>query len=91
MFCSRCGTWLADEAPSCPLCGLVLRPGAVASAPGPGLGAVQRPGPALVEQVAYAGFWRRFIGLLIDVIVTYFHIRPCACCWGCRRRARSTR
>ena len=28
MFCSRCGTWLADEAASCSLCGLVLRPGA---------------------------------------------------------------
>ena len=72
MFCSRCGTWLADEAASCTLCGLVLRPGAVASTPG--AEAASRSGTAIIEQVAYAGFWRRFIGLLIDVIVTYFPI-----------------
>jgi uncharacterized RDD family membrane protein YckC len=70
MFCSRCGTWLADDAPTCPLCGLVLRPGAVASAPG----VASRQGAAIVEQVTYAGFWRRCVGLLIDVVVTYFPI-----------------
>ena len=74
MFCSRCGNWLADDAPSCPLCGLVLRPGAAASTPGPAAEAAPRQVAAIVEQVAYAGFWRRFVGLLIDVIVTYFPI-----------------
>jgi len=66
MFCSRCGTWLQDEAASCSLCGLVIRPGAVppaATAPA-----------AVIEPVSYAGFWRRFWALLIDVIVTYFPI-----------------
>jgi uncharacterized RDD family membrane protein YckC len=67
MFCPRCGTWLADEAPACPLCGFVLRAGATPAAPA-------APHAAIVEQVAYAGFWRRFLGLLIDVIVTYFPI-----------------
>jgi len=65
MFCSRCGTWLPDEAASCPLCGLVLRPGATPPAAAP---------VAILEQVTYAGFWRRFWALLIDVIVTYFPI-----------------
>jgi uncharacterized RDD family membrane protein YckC len=74
MFCSRCGTWLADDAPICPLCGLVLRPGAVASTPGPASGMAPRQGAAIIEQVAYAGFWRRCVGLLIDVVVTYFPI-----------------
>jgi uncharacterized RDD family membrane protein YckC len=68
MFCPRCGTWLPDEAASCSLCGLVLRPGAAAAPPGVTTPAV------VVEQVAYAGFWRRFWALLIDVIVTYFPI-----------------
>ena len=67
MFCSRCGTWMPDDAASCPLCGLVLRPGAVPPAAAPA------PVP-IVEQVSYGGFWRRFLGLLIDVIVTYFPI-----------------
>jgi uncharacterized RDD family membrane protein YckC len=70
MFCSRCGTWLADEAPSCPLCGLVLRPGGATVASG----IAANPVAALVEQVTYAGFWRRFVGLLIDVVITYFPI-----------------
>ena len=69
MFCSRCGTWLADEAASCPLCGLVLRPGAMPHATPPAA-----PATAILEQVTYAGFWRRFCALLIDVIVTYFPI-----------------
>ena len=68
MFCPRCGTWLPDEAASCSLCRLVLRPGA-AAAP-----ASATAPAAIVEQVAYAGFWRRFWALLIDVIVTYFPI-----------------
>jgi uncharacterized RDD family membrane protein YckC len=67
MFCPNCGTWIADDAASCRLCGLVLRPG-VASPE-----AAAAPVPIL-EQVVYAGFWRRFFGLLIDVIVTYFPI-----------------
>ena len=66
MFCPRCGTWLADEAASCTLCGLVIRPGAT-----PPAGVAPA---AVVEQVSYAGFWRRFWALLIDVIVTYFPI-----------------
>ena len=74
MFCPRCGTRTADDAAGCPLCGLAFRPGAApaegVAAPGPEL----RPVAPIVEQVAYAGFWRRFFGLLIDVIVTYFPI-----------------
>ena len=66
MFCSRCGTWLADEAASCSLCGLVIRPDAV---PPPATATA-----AVIEPVSYAGFWRRFWALLIDVIVTYFPI-----------------
>jgi uncharacterized RDD family membrane protein YckC len=71
VFCARCGTWLPDEAATCTLCGLVIRPGAaVPAAPAPSAAART----VVVEQVAYAGFWRRFWALLIDVIVTYFPI-----------------
>src|SRR5262245_61429790 len=68
MFCPSCGTRVADDAASCSLCGNVFRPGEE----GQGLG-IRSVAP-IVEQVAYAGFWRRFFGLLIDVIVTYFPI-----------------
>ena len=67
MFCPRCGTWLPDEAASCSLCGLVIRPASAAATTSP-------VAAAIVEPVAYAGFWRRFWALLIDVIVTYFPI-----------------
>ena len=71
MFCSRCGTWLPDETATCTLCGLVLRPGAATPA---AAAARATPAAVMVEQVMYAGFWRRFWALLIDVIVTYFPI-----------------
>lgn len=70
MFCPRCGTRVADDAASCSLCGNAFRPGEEAQGPGPGLLSVA----PIVEPVTPAGFWRRFFGLAIDVIVTYFPI-----------------
>ena len=70
MFCSRCGTWIADDAASCPLCGLVLDPDATPHA----ATLPQAPAAPILEQVSYAGFWRRFVGVLIDACVTYFPI-----------------
>ena len=74
MFCPRCGTRVADDAATCSLCGNTFRPGAGFGEEGqaPGLGI--RSAAPIVEQVTYAGFWRRFFGLVIDVIVTYFPI-----------------
>jgi uncharacterized RDD family membrane protein YckC len=74
MFCSRCGTWLEDEAASCRLCGLVLRPGMAPPATGIAPAIASGPVATVLEPVSYAGFWRRFVGLLIDVTVTYFPI-----------------
>jgi uncharacterized RDD family membrane protein YckC len=71
MFCPRCGTRTADDAASCPLCGLGFRPGAPET---PFAGPELRTAAAILQQVSYAGFWRRFFGLVIDVIVTYFPI-----------------
>ena len=70
MFCPRCGTRVADDAASCSLCGNVFRPGEEGQGSGPGLRSVA----PIVEPVTHAGFWRRFFGFAIDVIVTYFPI-----------------
>ena len=67
MFCSRCGNRVEDQAASCPLCGFSFR----GDAPGVTLGITRT---AVVAPVAYAGFWRRFTALLIDLVVTYFPI-----------------
>jgi uncharacterized RDD family membrane protein YckC len=71
VFCARCGTWLPDEAATCTLCGLVIRPGSAAPAATVPSSAARA---LVVEQVAYAGFWRRLWAFLIDFIVTYFPI-----------------
>ena len=69
MFCSRCGTWVADDTATCTLCGRVLQGDGSPSAP------VPAPAPshaAVVALVTYGGFWRRFVAVVLDSIILFF-------------------
>jgi uncharacterized RDD family membrane protein YckC len=64
MFCSKCGANVAEGGSFCAACGqpvggVVAPPVAVAIAPG----YTARP------TVAFAGFWLRFVAMIIDIIV----------------------
>jgi uncharacterized RDD family membrane protein YckC len=63
MFCSKCGANVLDNATFCSACGQPT--GGVPVAPGVS-GAAVRP------TVQYAGFWLRFVALIIDAIVLGF-------------------
>jgi len=66
MFCTRCGSVNDDAARFCKGCGSVLdRPAsAIASAAAPAP-AYAQPAP----QFRYAGFWRRFVAMVIDGLI----------------------
>jgi uncharacterized RDD family membrane protein YckC len=63
MFCTRCGAVNADQAQFCSGCGVTITP-----ATGAGAGAsVAAAAPILqAKPVHYAGFWRRFVAMVID-------------------------
>jgi uncharacterized RDD family membrane protein YckC len=66
MYCSKCGANVVDGATFCSACGQ----------PVPGVGVVAAPtsvigGVAARPQVAYAGFWLRFVAVIIDAIVLW--------------------
>lgn len=71
MFCTRCGSVNQDAARFCKGCGSPLdQPGAgagaaVAAAPPYAPPVFAQPAP----QFRYAGFWRRFVAMIIDGIV----------------------
>jgi len=80
MYCTKCGTALADDAAFCSACGA---PVAGASAPAPV--AVTEPetpaheappAPAVVvaasQPAHYAGFWLRLVAFVIDGIILFF-------------------
>lgn len=68
MFCSKCGANVPDNATFCGACGQPTT--AVAVAPGGGAAAVAYAAPGVVARpVQYAGFWLRFVALIIDLIV----------------------
>lgn len=72
MYCSKCGSVIADTVTVCPVCG---------QSQGPGLSPVTPPllqpaGPAVVTPhwqpapvVAYAGFWLRVVAHLLDSLI----------------------
>jgi len=76
MYCSKCGGLMADGATFCPACGQPVTgtsagyPQASVAGAGPvgayGEGAYGAVG---VRPVAYAGFWLRFIAIIIDGIL----------------------
>ena len=66
MFCTKCGTVNADQARFCAGCGSPISPvasvqGAVAASPAPAF--------SQTRPVLYAGFWRRFVAMIIDGLV----------------------
>ncbi len=81
-FCSKCGANVADGVAFCGACGqpmagysigqgVAARAPAASAAPMAGYGAPAQPvwqGSA-VRTVSYAGFWLRFVALIIDTIV----------------------
>lgn len=70
MFCSKCGASNAEGAAFCSACGQPIAgftPGPPAGAPAP-----YGTAPSARPQVYYAGFWLRFIALLIDWIILGF-------------------
>jgi uncharacterized RDD family membrane protein YckC len=68
VYCSKCGSTIADDSPFCSQCGQpaslapVLAPGAAPLATTVGL---PLPAPA----VSYAGFWLRVLAYLIDALI----------------------
>ena len=74
MFCPRCGTRIEDAGPACVLCGAAL-PGREGSpaAPSHAVGS-HAPWVATVTVPAYAGFWRRLGGSLLDALVIFFPV-----------------
>jgi len=78
VYCSKCGGVMAAGAAFCPNCGQEFSSaagapllGAPVAAPLPG-GVAAIPAytmPASVARVEYAGFWLRFVALLIDNVV----------------------
>jgi len=78
MYCSKCGANVADGVAFCGACGApVAQPSSVAaSVPGaiPTGSPVYPPAwqaPVARPTVAYAGFWLRFVAVIIDFIVIY--------------------
>ena len=72
MYCSKCGTNLADDTVFCSSCGQATGVTAPRVAVGTPAGAVTRSTPTgamLVVPSPYAGFWLRFLAYIIDGIV----------------------
>jgi uncharacterized RDD family membrane protein YckC len=83
VYCSKCGSNLADGSTFCSQCGAqtgitppLVSPGAHAPlapiAPAGdlvGYAAPQQPSYVILPQVAYAGFWLRVLAYFIDVII----------------------
>ena len=80
MYCSKCGSTIADGSASCPNCGPSTYGAPVAVAGGAPLAAASAVGPswlpASASTRAYAGFWLRFVAYLVDAIVLGIFVVP---------------
>jgi uncharacterized RDD family membrane protein YckC len=84
MYCSKCGANVADGTAFCSACGQPMvgfSVGQAAAAPPSAAPATQGyaqpeqagwPVAAALPAVAYAGFWLRFVALIIDGLLLYF-------------------
>jgi uncharacterized RDD family membrane protein YckC len=76
VYCSKCGTELAESAAYCSRCGVPVA-GATPTPPTPSDSEVPVPlateplRAAARSSAAYAGFWLRFIALVIDAILLF--------------------
>jgi uncharacterized RDD family membrane protein YckC len=76
VYCSKCGSTIADGSPFCTQCGqsTSLAPVVAAGvAPTALAGSVQY---SYVPQVAYAGFWLRVLAYIIDAIILALFAAP---------------
>lgn len=64
MYCTNCGAYNPDGAKYCQKCGSAL-PGAAPESPAPSSPMAASPTPT----VYYAGFWRRWLALVIDSLL----------------------
>lgn len=73
MYCSKCGSTIADGSTSCPKCGPSTYAAPVLATSGAPLAAALAVGPSWMPASAttrvYAGFWLRFLAFIIDKIV----------------------
>jgi uncharacterized RDD family membrane protein YckC len=74
MFCTHCGAQNPDEAKFCFSCGSTLAAGTPAASPpvsevSPPPAALPSPIMLAALRVEYAGFWRRFLALIIDRLI----------------------
>jgi uncharacterized RDD family membrane protein YckC len=80
VYCSKCGSTIADGSVSCSKCGQSTYGAPVLAVSGapltaiPAVGPSWLPAPALTH--AYAGFWLRFLAYIIDAIVLGVFIGP---------------
>jgi uncharacterized RDD family membrane protein YckC len=69
MFCTKCGAQNPDDARFCFSCGTALPTEGMAppqAVPSPAVSAAAPPSP---REPHYAGFWRRFVAMLIDGLI----------------------
>ncbi len=65
MFCAKCGAAVAEGSPFCGTCGQPVGASAPAVAGYPAAGA----GAIAAARTVYAGFWLRFVALIIDCVL----------------------
>ncbi len=70
MYCSHCGMEISPDARFCQFCGRnVAEPAPVEPPPAePAAVPAGTPAPAPISELAYAGFWLRFLAYLLDYI-----------------------
>jgi uncharacterized RDD family membrane protein YckC len=68
MFCTKCGAQNPADARFCYSCGAAL-PTTDISPPQAQVGAPMAQPPAAARVVEYAGFWRRFVAVIIDGLI----------------------
>lgn len=82
MYCAHCGLPLPEGASFCPSCGTptTLATAAPLSAPPatsePILGTSERPVVVVPWSAPYAGFWRRFVAIMLDGLILTFITSP---------------
>lgn len=77
MTCAHCGLALPDGAAFCPRCGTANPAIAGGTAPTPHSALPEQPpGVVVPGSVLYAGFWRRFVALVLDGLILTFVTFP---------------
>ena len=69
MFCSKCGQEVSEGAAFCCKCGTPIAGTGVAVAPPAAVQAVTPAAAAAWPPMSYAGFWLRFVALILDGII----------------------